>query len=104
MKCDEVKQNIKGQLKKAEFISTYGPVVIIVGLSAHFVDDWKMHQYCLQTHKVLSTQYLAEITNKIIMVATDNGQNIKMQSLKSLVLAKHYSLQWSCIWEESVNL
>ena len=92
MKYDEVKQSIKEKLEKAEFTLT------TVSLSAHFVgDDWKMDHYCLQTREVVSShtaQNLAGeiscsldewgITDKVVMVTTDNGQNIKNAIIEEL--------------------
>ena len=97
MKYDEVKQNIREKLEKAEYISFTTDMWTgchnhgYISLSAHFVgDDWEMHHHCLQTRDVVSShtaQNLAEeihysldewdVTGKVVMVTTDNAQNIK---------------------------
>ena len=104
MKYDEVKQSIKEKLEKAEFISLTTDMWTgchnhgYISLSAHFVgDDWKMDHYCLQTREVVSShtaQNLAGeiscsldewgITDKVVMVTTDNGQNIKNAIIEEL--------------------
>ena len=104
MKYDEVKQSIKEKLEKAEFISLTTDMWTgchnhgYISLSAHFVgDDWKMDHYCLQTREVISShtaQNLAGeiscsldewgITDKVVMVTTDNGQNIKNAIIEEL--------------------
>ena len=97
MKYDEVKQQVKEKLEKAKFISLTTDTWTgchnrgYISLSAHFVgDNWQMHHHCLQTQKVVSShtgQNLAEqiqysldewdITDKVVMVTTDNGPNIQ---------------------------
>ena len=104
MKYDEVKQSIKEKLEKVEFISLTTDMWTgchnhgYISLSAHFVgDDWKMDHYCLQTREVVSShtaQNLAGeiscsldewgITDKVVMVTTDNGQNIKNAIIEEL--------------------
>ena len=104
MKYDKVKQSIKEKLEKAEFISLTTDMWTgchnhgYISLSAHFVgDDWKMDHYCLQTREVVSShtaQNLAGeiscsldewgITDKVVMVTTDNGQNIKNAIIEEL--------------------
>ena len=96
MKYDEVKQSVREKLEKAQFISLTTDMWTgcnhgYISLSAHFVgDDWEMHHHCLQTREVVSShtvENLAEeirysldkwdISEKVVMVTTDNGQNIK---------------------------
>ena len=97
MKYDEVKQSVKEKLDKAKFISLTTDTWTgchnhgYISLSAHYVgDDWQMHHHCLKTQEVVSShiaQNLAEeirysldewdITDKVVMVTTDNAQNIR---------------------------
>ena len=96
MKYDEVKRSVQEKLEKAEFISLTRDMWTgchnrgYISLSAHFVNDWEMHHHCLQTREVVSShtaENLAEeihysldewnITEKVVMVTTDNAQNIK---------------------------
>jgi len=95
-KYDEVKHSVKGKLEKAAFISTTDTWTGYhncgyISFSAHHVgDSLEMHCHCLQTHEIRSShtaQSLAEeisqsldeweITDKVVLVTTDNGQNIK---------------------------
>ena len=97
MKYDEVKQSVKEKLDKAKFISLTTDTWTgchncgYIFLSAHYVgDDWQMHHHSLKTQEVVSShiaQNLAEeicysldkwdITDKVVMVTTDNAQNIR---------------------------
>ena len=97
MKYDEVKQQDKEKLETAKFFSLTTDTWTgyhncgYISLLAHFVgDDWQMHHHCLQTQEVVScytAQNLAEqmqcsfdewdITDKVVMVTTDNGPNIQ---------------------------
>ena len=96
MNYDEVKQQVKEKLEKAKFISLTTDTWTgyhncgYTSLLAHFVgDDWQMHHHCLQTQEVVSShtaQNVAEqmqcsldewdITDKVVMVTTDNGPSI----------------------------
>ena len=97
MKYDEVKQSVKEKLDKGKFISLTTDMwtgchnCSYITLSAHYVgDDWQMHHHCLKTQEVVSShtaQNLAEeihysldewdISDKVVMVTTDNVQNIR---------------------------
>ena len=72
-----------------------------MSLSVHFVNsDWDMCHYCLQTREVVSSHTALnlanelwnsmeewEITGKVVMVTTDNGQNIKNAITEELELS-----------------
>ena len=96
MKYDKVKQSVKEKLDKGTFISLTTDTWTgchncgYITLSAYYDgDDWQMHHHCLKTQVVSShtAQNLAEeihysldewdITDKVVMVTTDNVQNIQ---------------------------
>ena len=99
-KYEEVKHTVKPELEGGEYLSlttylwTYCYNRGHISLSVHFINsDWDMCHYCLQTRKVASSHTALnlpnelcnsmeewEITDKVVMVTTNNGQNIKMKN------------------------
>ena len=95
IKYDEVKQSVKEKLDKDISLTTDTWTGChncgYITLSAYYVgDDWQMHHQCLKTQEVVSShtaQNLDEeihysldewdITDKVVMVTTDNAQNIR---------------------------
>ena len=96
-KYEEMKHSIKRELKSIEYLALTTDMWTgchnhgYMSISTHFVGhDWDMHHYCLQTREVASSHTALnlgdeisrsmeewEITSKVVMVTTDNGQNIK---------------------------
>ena len=92
-----MKHSIKQELKSIEYLALTTDMWTgchnhgYMSISTHFVGhDWDMHHYCLQTREVASSHTALnlgdeisrsmeewEITSKVVMVTTDNGQNIK---------------------------
>ena len=72
-----------------------------MSLSVHFVSsDWNMGYYCMQTREVASSHTALnladelrnsmeewEITDKVVMVTTDNGHNIRNAITEELELS-----------------
>jgi len=113
-KYKDVKHIIKQELNGAECLSLTTDLWTgchnhgCMSLSAHFVSsDWDMHHYCLLTREVAASQTALnladelrnsmeewEITGKIVMVTTDNGQNITNAVTEELELFC-FRLHWS---------
>ena len=106
-KYEEVRHTIKQVLDGAEYLSLTTDLWTgchnrgYMSLSVHFVSsDWDMGHYCLQTCEVASSHTALnladelrnsmeewEITDKVVMVTTDNGQNIRNAITEELELS-----------------
>ena len=115
-KYEEVRHTVKQALDGVEYLSlttdlwTGCHICEYMSLSVHFVSsDWDMGHYCLQTHKVASSHTALnlanelrnsmeewEITDKVVMVTTDNGQNIRNATTEEQELSHLVALVMHC--------